>query len=187
MLALAMRREHTTGRSNYEPTNPLAGFEHLQHNNGNPFAVVPAAAAAVEGRVRDARPEAAEGELQEFVDIAQVQQLLQQQQQQQQQHQQQQHHHHHHHQQQQQATAAAASCIWGAVYPPPPPALGYHHHHHHHHHVPPPSGNVQVFVTSILNDAKSNGRFKGRFFFREGPRISFSLRGDSKLSSPMFL
>ncbi|KYM96369.1 Early growth response protein 3 [Cyphomyrmex costatus] len=152
MLALAMRREHTTGRSNYEPANPLAGFEHLQHNNGNPFAVVPtaaaaAAAAAVEGRARDARPEAAEGELQEFVDIAQVQQLLQQQQQQQhQQQQQQQHHHHHHHhqqqqQQQQQATATAASCIWGAVYPPPPPALGYHHlHHHHHHHVPPPSG-----------------------------------------------
>ncbi|XP_068977227.1 E3 SUMO-protein ligase EGR2 isoform X3 [Bombus flavifrons] len=138
MLALAMRREHTTGRSNYEPANPLAGFDHLQHNSGNPFAVVPSS----EGRLRETGPEP-DGELQEFVDIAQVQQLLQQQQQQQQQHQQQQQQqqqqqHHHHHHQQQVAAAAAASCIWGAVYPPPPPALGYHHHHHHHHHPPPP-------------------------------------------------
>ncbi|EFN83591.1 hypothetical protein EAI_06717 [Harpegnathos saltator] len=55
MLALAMRREHMTGRSNYEPANPLAGFEHLQHNSGgNPFAVVPSS----EGRVRETRPEA---------------------------------------------------------------------------------------------------------------------------------
>ncbi|EFN67978.1 hypothetical protein EAG_10516 [Camponotus floridanus] len=134
MLALAMRREHTTGRSNYEPANPLAGFEHLQHNSGgNSFAVVP----TTEGRVRDAARPEAEGELQEFVDIAQVQQLLQQQQQHQQ------HHHHQHHQHQ--TSATAASCIWGAVYPPPPPALGYHHHHHHHHHhapPPPPSDTI---------------------------------------------
>lgn len=146
MLALAMRREHMTGRSNYEPANPLAGFEHLQHNSGNPFAVVPSS----EGRVRETRPEA-EGELQEFVDIAQVQQLLQQQQQQ---HQQQHHHHHHHHQQQ----AAAASCIWGAVYPPPPPALGYHHHHHHHHHPPPPpAGNASPPRSLLFAPSRMEG------------------------------
>ncbi|XP_026301098.1 myb-like protein Q isoform X2 [Apis mellifera] len=175
MLALAMRREHTTGRSNYEPANPLAGFDHLQHNSGNPFAVVPSSS---EGRLRETGPEP-DGELQEFVDIAQVQQLLQQQQQhqqhqhqqhqqqqqQQQQHQQQQHQqqqqqqHHHHHHQQQVAAAAAASCIWGAVYPPPPPALGYHHHHHHHHHPPPPPsgedtqcGTEEIVATSQGGD-----------------------------------
>ncbi|KAG9428285.1 alpha-protein kinase 1 isoform X1 [Apis mellifera carnica] len=174
MLALAMRREHTTGRSNYEPANPLAGFDHLQHNSGNPFAVVPSSS---EGRLRETGPEP-DGELQEFVDIAQVQQLLQQQQQhqqhqhqqhqqqqqqqqqhQQQQHQQQQQQHHHHHHQQQVAAAAAASCIWGAVYPPPPPALGYHHHHHHHHHPPPPPsgedtqcGTEEIVATSQGGD-----------------------------------
>ncbi|XP_033205823.2 uncharacterized protein LOC117166173 isoform X1 [Bombus vancouverensis nearcticus] len=159
MLALAMRREHTTGRSNYEPANPLAGFDHLQHNSGNPFAVVPSS----EGRLRETGPEP-DGELQEFVDIAQVQQLLQQQQQQQQQQhqqqqqQQQQQQHHHHHHQQQVAAAAAASCIWGAVYPPPPPALGYHHHHHHHHHPPPPpSGEDTQCGTEEVATASQGG------------------------------
>ncbi|XP_063992298.1 pair-rule protein odd-paired-like [Diachasmimorpha longicaudata] len=113
MLALAMRREHATGRSsgnNYEPANPLAGFDHLQQN---PFAHH----GSNESRRDQSMNE--DGELQEFVDIAQVQQLLQQQTQQTQ---------HHHHQQQ-----PATSCLWGAVYPPPPPTIGYPHHHLHHH------------------------------------------------------
>lgn len=127
MLALAMRREHTTGRSsNYDPSTPLVGFDHLQ---SNPFS----GDQPPEGRVREVTSEAdGDGELQEFVDIAQVQQLLQQQQQQ------------HQQQQQQQSVAAVAAasspCIWGAVYPPPPPNIGYTHPHHHHHHHPPPQG-----------------------------------------------
>ncbi|KAH0557438.1 hypothetical protein KQX54_005980 [Cotesia glomerata] len=131
MVALvAMRREHTTGRSsNYEPANPLAGFDHLQPNPfGHPVIN--------ESRTRDVQnPE--DGELQEFVDIAQVQQLLQQQTQHQQQH--------HHHQQ-----PPTTSCLWGAVYPPPPPTISYpHHHHHHHHHHPSESHQSGKYHASI--------------------------------------
>ncbi|KAK0097230.1 hypothetical protein PV326_002854 [Microctonus aethiopoides] len=118
MLALAMRREHTSGRSsNYEPGNPLTGFEPLQQTSF--VHQVNESRIRGDGQIND------DGELQEYVDIAQVQQLLQQQTQ----------HQQHHHQQQ-----TTTACLWGGVYPPPPPppTIGYphHHHHHHHHHTP---------------------------------------------------
>lgn len=150
MLALAMRREHTAGRSNYnDPNSAASNFDQLQH----PFGVQSQGLEAVvlNSRLRDnhqgggGESEGAEaegeGELQEFVDIAQVQQLLQQQQQ----------HHQQQHQQQQQAVPGSTSCVWGAVYPPPPPAIAFphptHHHPHHHHHHPTPGEQRRITVT----------------------------------------
>ncbi|KAK0090806.1 hypothetical protein PV325_003826 [Microctonus aethiopoides] len=131
MLALAMRREHTSGRSsNYEPGNPLTGFEPLQQTSF--VHQVNESRIRGDGQIND------DGELQEYVDIAQVQQLLQQQTQ----------HQQHHHQQQ-----TTTACLWGGVYPPPPPppTIGYPHHHHHHHHHHTPSHQSVTSIDACLS------------------------------------
>lgn len=112
MQALTMRR----CGNNYEETNSLAGLDHIQqnlffhHGSNDPRRI---------DQVNE------NGDLQEYIDIAQVQQLLQQQTQQPQ---------HHHHQQ------TAGSYLWSAVYPPPPTNIAYPHGCYHHHLPARPSG-----------------------------------------------